>query len=154
MIFHCKCIPLPEPSWHRDAGDLRAPRRGLQFILHAEKHLTYSASQQLLKWMNACGELQRRSPALQRSTGGINFQIALSTSLRPRASSRFSRVTPWLSNPSIFFFFLSWSTAWKQAKLISQVTFTHFQTNTCSRRSECERGWNSQYMLWRGFYLI
>ncbi len=41
--------------------------------------------------------------ALQRSTGGINFQIALSTSLRPQASSRFSQVTPWLSNPSFFF---------------------------------------------------
>lgn len=34
------------------------------------------------------------------------------------------------------FFHLSWPPARKQAKLISQVTFTHFQTNTRGRRSE------------------
>lgn len=49
--------------------------------------------------MNKC---MRRITAEESSPGGINFQTALSTSLRPRAFSRFSRITPWLRNPSIF----------------------------------------------------
>lgn len=110
MIFCCKCIWPSAPSRHYDARSLNAPRWGLQSP-HIEKSVTYSRSQQPLKWINAFWELQRRSPLCSTPPAESIFRLPRRSVEAPGCFWNFSPVTPWLSNPSVFFSSLSRTSA-------------------------------------------